>query len=377
MDNISTPKIYKDKWLMFENTVVKPLELTDCNDTISGICLADLTMNECTEKFRGDSDMGYYVKINNKSICVPIRSAVNARINPSYRLKNQDIYKFPKNVKFTYFQNKEVYPYPPLHSAQVFYNNIININSYDDKNFGFTADVTKNNSRVYLNDKNNLNLIILPKITTNNALVSYKPIYYGDYITIHVPNTTLILRQDENNILRFIIRSFENILDENSFFNSNITFYLDSDDKTKKGKPVNWQDPIIIRSEGNNIVKINENNQLIIVRDDKKLSEKEKYFRLDTKQDGYYCENNNCKKINYDKAIKVKDSESLKIKKQDNTLTDFYFKDDCWGTCNSKNNNAFFKYQESNKNNVPIFFYIFLGIISILIFILIIKRRSN
>jgi hypothetical protein len=107
------------------------------------------------------------------------------------------------------------------------------------------------------------------------------------------------------------------------------------------------------------------------------LSGKEKYFRLDTKQDGYYCENNNCKKINYDKAIKVKDSESLKIKKQDNTLTDFYFKDDCWDTCNSKNNNAFLKYQESNKNNVSIFFYIFLGIISILIFILIIKRRSN
>jgi maltodextrin utilization protein YvdJ len=103
------------------------------------------------------------------------------------------------------------------------------------------------------------------------------------------------------------------------------------------------------------------------------LSEKEKYFRLDTKQDGYYCENNNCKKINYDKAIKVKNSESLKIKKQDNTLTDFYFKDNCWGNCSSsKNNNSFLEYQESNKNNVPIFLYIFLAIISILIFILII-----
>ena len=73
-DKVPYPEIYKDKWLKFDKTLLYPMEINDCNDTIDGMCFENLTLDECTEKCVGDCDFGYHVKVDNKSICVPIRS---------------------------------------------------------------------------------------------------------------------------------------------------------------------------------------------------------------------------------------------------------------------------------------------------------------
>ena len=74
---LNKPEIYKDKWLKFDKTVLYPMEINDCNDTIDGICFKNLSFDECTEKCVGDCDFGYHIQTSKENICVPIRSKVN------------------------------------------------------------------------------------------------------------------------------------------------------------------------------------------------------------------------------------------------------------------------------------------------------------
>ena len=44
---INKPWLYKDRWLIFPDTVFSNLDLTDCNDTINGICTNNKTLEQC------------------------------------------------------------------------------------------------------------------------------------------------------------------------------------------------------------------------------------------------------------------------------------------------------------------------------------------
>jgi hypothetical protein len=44
-DKVPYPEIYKDKWLKFDKTVLYPMEINDCNDTIDGVCFENLTLD--------------------------------------------------------------------------------------------------------------------------------------------------------------------------------------------------------------------------------------------------------------------------------------------------------------------------------------------
>ena len=48
--NIDNPKLYKKKWLLFNNSLLQPIKLNDCDESIYGHCLKNLTLNECINK---------------------------------------------------------------------------------------------------------------------------------------------------------------------------------------------------------------------------------------------------------------------------------------------------------------------------------------
>ena len=110
---VNKPYKYGDKWSVWSKTILNDMEISDCNDTIEGVCLENQTLDECINRCTGDCGAGVYFKFHNgKSICVPIRTAVHPSFNPIYRLRKQSYYDI-KDVDVSVFVNTELFPNPP------------------------------------------------------------------------------------------------------------------------------------------------------------------------------------------------------------------------------------------------------------------------
>lgn len=360
---INKPEIYKDKWLKFDKTVLYPMEINDCNDTIDGVCFKNLSFDECTEKCVGDCDFGYYIQTNNENICVPIRSKVNIDSNPSFRLRNQNIYNFRDDVSITYFQNKDLYPYPPS-NAYVYYNSRINIREYNNKNSYMTVDITKNNSDVTMSENGTV-MILQPKII-NTFIDNSTKIKYNQHLSIHIPVTSLIMRENENQKIAFNILDSE-IKNKYQTFAPRRLFYFEN---INNSNYVKWFEPFYIKTLRNEYLT-NKNNKISVCTE----KENATIFCLIPQLIPYYCNNGNCENTNIENVSMNYRKDSLEMKDSNGNINTVYFNDNCWGNCNniksSVNNN-------SNKNNIIFIIsisFVFFIIISIII-LLVLKNHE-
>ena len=204
-------------------------------------------MDYCIKKCENsnDCDALYNVKIDDTNICVPIRTSIINEVNPSYRLKNQNIYNFDNNVDITFLQNKEKYPYPVYKSRQILYNNLLSSSLYYKKDYSLTFD----KSEIFMDTKSNTNMIILPNKSRNNTFTKWKPVKYSDLLSFHIHITTLVLTRKYDNKLNFEIRTSYNISLQNTELKSDIT-YIESIDKNKINDIINWFEAFIIKNIG-------------------------------------------------------------------------------------------------------------------------------
>ena len=359
---LNKPEIYKDKWLKFDKTVLYPMEINDCNDTIDGVCFKNLTLDECTEKCVDDCDFGYHIQTNNENICVPIRSKVNIDSNPSFRLRNQNIYNFRDDVSITYFQNKDLYPYPPS-NVYVYYNSRIKIREYN-KNSYMTVDITKNKSGVTMSEDNTV-MIIQPQIV-NNFIDNSKKIKYNQYLTIHIPATSLIMRVNENqkigfNILDSEIKNrYQNLAPRRLFYFENVN----------NSKYVKWFEPCYIKTLRNKYLT-NTNNKISLTEEKQKAT----VFCLTPQLIPYYCNKGKCENTNIENVSMNYRKDSLEMKESDGNINKVYFNDNCWGNCNNINSSV---NNNTNKNNITFIIsisFVFFIIISIII-LLVLKNHE-
>lgn len=362
---LNKPEIYKDKWLKFDKTVLYPMEINDCNDTIDGICFKNLSFDECTEKCVGDCDFGYHIQTSKENICVPIRSKVNIDSNPSFRLRNQNIYNFKDDVSITYFQNKDLYPYPPS-NVYVYYNSRINIREYNNKNSYMTIDITKNKSDVTMSEDSTV-MILQPQIV-NTFIDNGAKIKYNQYLTIHIPVTSLIMRVNENQKIGFNILDSE-IKNRYQTFAPLRLFYFENVNNNNS-KYVKWFEPCYIKTLGGEYLN-NRNNKISLSVE----KEEATVFCLTPQLIPYYCNNGNCENTNIENVSMNYKKDLLETKDSNGNINTVYFNDNCWGNCNniksSVNNNP-------NKNNIIFIIlisFVFFVIISIII-ILVLKNHE-
>ncbi len=367
--NISKPEIYKDKWLKFNDAVLYPMELCDCNDTIGGVCLSGLTFEECVDKCKGDCDIGYYIEFDsNKNICVPIRSEVYSDINPSFNLRNKDIYNFNDNVKITYFQNTEKYPFQKPSTMELYYTDVVSIVSYYNPKIALNLKSLKSDEYAYMSEIETFeNISILPNISTNSKLLDWLPINYGNYLTLNIPNSNLILRNTLDNVLNFQTISFDDSIGKDKVFNNDIIFYLEPLDKNNKNKIVRFGEPFVIKTTNKGVV-FNDGSMLKVTYEPiDKMSKEQIYFTFTPKMSYYYCDSSICKTVSYDNIIFQEGSKSLQTKNSNGELTDVYFKPNCSQMCDvNKLQNV--KTLSSNKQKKSMIF----GIIIIIVIIIMI-----
>ena len=133
---VPQPREYNN-WMIWPNTILNNMELSDCNDTINGVCLQDKTLEECISECTGDCGTGIYFKFaTGKTVCVPIRTGIHPKLNPVYRLRKQEYYDLsPQDVEVSVFVNKDKFAYPPGLSNAIFYYDFITIQNVENKNF--------------------------------------------------------------------------------------------------------------------------------------------------------------------------------------------------------------------------------------------------
>ena len=353
---LNKPEIYKDKWLKFDKTVLYPMEINDCNDTIDGVCFKKLTLDECTEKCVGDCDYGYHVEAGNESICVPIRSKINIDSNPAFRLRNQNIYNFNDDVSVTYFQNKDLYSYPPS-NAYVYYNSILNIREYYNKDAFMEVDINKNKSEIHIG-KNGTNLSLLPKIV-NTFIDATTKVRYNQYLTIHIPVTSLVMRENADQKIAFDIldseikNRYQKLAPLRLFSFEHINGNTDY---------IKWFEPFYIKtlnggylSNVNNIINVSQQKENGTV------------FCLTPQVIPYYCNNGMCESTELENIAMNENKDSLVIKDQNGTESKVYFDNNCWNNCKGIATNEI---NMAKNTNTILMAFVFLAITIIIIIII-------
>lgn len=313
--HIHPSKNNPDTWLVFPDTVFSDLDSLDCNDTISGTCYTNKTLDECINVCANsaeDCETGYYVKGQGVNMCVPLKVS-HRRLNPVYRLRNKNIYPIMSNLNVRTFINGKKHPFPPDMANAVFFDDFFQLESVGRPGLRLTPPINeKINDRIEFG-KDGINIQFLPyKDTTEKVTVSL-PIRYGDNVIINIPGTNLVMLKDDSRAetnagLRWVSRILSNPDIQNTFKIHSTT--------RKDGDIAFYGDTIYFTFQDIFLVHYNESSNLLEavyenIRNHEGGSDNENiYFKLVSRVETYYCENDSsgCLPVN------IQDTETDGVK---------------------------------------------------------------
>lgn len=345
--DIPRPLKYK-KWNIWPETVLDKMEYySSCKDTIEGVCLTNKTLEECIDECGNESAMGYYIKLRNgDSICVPIRTDVHPYLNPVFRLRNKNIYKELKNIQIFTFIDSSVFKFPPDSSNLVFYNDILTIKDTKFNNTLGKENIEVNEGDiVYLDDKIDNNITLIPDKLLSDILSKYIPVRFGTMFNIFLPGTSLKIVVDQtNSILKW---KFSTILTAGEFMIVPVNHHHKINDI------VSYNDEFHIIYKSNYIVLFDiKSNYLFVKNKNIKLvkKEEERYvstFKFISKMTAYYCDEGKCKSIPMTNVKTIGNSSFYKNHKIISSSNPF-----CFGICkNNTTNISSIRPQDQLKNN--------------------------
>lgn len=327
--NLPKPWVYKDKWMIWSNSVLDIIKIADCDDTINGICLSGKTVQECIDQCIGDCGAGYHIQLeDDTSICVPIRTAIHPHLNPVYRLRNQSIYPELDHVKVSTFVNTDFFPFPPNLANVVFVRDIITMkDAVNGNTIGKKDTEIKNKELIYMDYGQDNNITLLLTHISAGQVSQYIPVRYGDFLQISVPATSLMAQVNENS------KSLEWDMNVGLFHGADTSFRIMPIDNTKiLGDIVTFDDTFAILYANNSVVVLNpKHNYLELVNDNLQDVLKNKNFvstfQFISKMKGYYCEGKECK------SVPIKDIQTFGPTGSYKGVT-VSKNPNCWGVCN-------------------------------------------
>ena len=366
--DISKPWRYKNKWMVWPETTLDSIIISDCNDTINGICLSGKTISQCIDECKEGCAAGYHMEFKNgTTLCAPLLTNNRPHLNPVHRLRKKEIYRELENVKISTFVNTDYFPFPPEEGNVVFFQDIL---SMSDKLNGMSITL-KNNDHdlIYLDKDMENNLQFIDALITASQVERYMPLRYGQPCQIATPATSLLISVSSKNTLEWKESS-------RLFSTENTTFSLIPIDSTKKlGDLVTYNDVFGIK-HGNSLVVANIHYPYLQLSNDTIENKDIIYkFILTSKMMGYYCDGRNCKQV------PIKDIETIGSAGMYKGVT-VGRNPDCWGVCKYTNSTIELKnapdiIRSSNKHSyIRIILIVILSMIIIIIMsIIILKLR--
>lgn len=375
--SLPKPWLYNNKWLVWPGTVFNSLEISQCDDTINGICLTNKTIEECINECTGDCEAGYHISFENgETICLPLKTNISTSyINPIYLLTSQ--YNIPElnAVHISSYVNRDKFSFPPDLANTLFYNDILTIKSDDMyiSNKGKTP--IENNDILYMSPNKysqEINIQLLQTIEARPQISNYIPIKYGDFVSLSIPVTSLVGRV--NRKTDFI----EWISDKGSFYSEkDVDFKIMPVDGSgnKIGDNVIYGDKIIFEYGGSGFVTINKKDKYLQIENIP--ASKASVFTFESKMNGYYCENNSCKSIEMNKT--TPSTEKRGGARYNGKIIGR--NKDCWGMCSymiPNTNNEIYPFMTTGPpylNNEKYIYIILVMITCIIGFIIYVKYK--
>jgi hypothetical protein len=191
------PWVYKN-WNVFDDVVLTNLNLSDCGNTINGFCEHTDTPEECIAMCRdapqGNCTHGYFIQTPDRhNYCVPLRDHTEVTF-PYHRLRQKDYYPIMKDMKTSFFANRDVYPFPPFNPNMVFYRDKFILRHKDSgldigtNNDTLTQSVTFSmNTSVYVQ--------LVPKDISRSKVDDYVAVKNGDEVVINIPGTAFVFHR--------------------------------------------------------------------------------------------------------------------------------------------------------------------------------------
>jgi len=303
MTNIPKPYRYGEDWLVFPDTTYTKLDILDCDDTTRGLCIEDMSINQCIDeckKFSKYCTFGYYVKTRGgKSLCAPLRTIeIYPDLNPVSIIANKDTYPEFVNAEVSTFMNAKVHPFPRNQSNTVFYRDIMNLyNVETNTSVDTNSDSLKHGSNILFTKGDSLNVTFFPKDRNTINIAPYVPIMYGDHVSINVANSALVMKKDETT---------EDIRWSHSLgiLDDDFSFVIMPLSRGKIGEPVAYGDKIAILCsvDGYYLVVNPKIGNVLTAHSgdiDRILDVGSYYptFMLESEMMAYYCDKKECKSV--------------------------------------------------------------------------------
>jgi hypothetical protein len=300
--NLPKPYLYKEKWLIFPDTAFTKLDILDCDDTIWGMCVEDVSLDQCIEqcnKFSKYCTAGYHVKTKSgKTLCAPLRTEIYPDLNPVSIIQHKDAYPEFIDAKVSTFINAKVHPFPRNQANTVFYKDIMNlINVETNTSIDSSEESLKNGLPIVFNKGERLNITFFPDDINSLNVAPYVPVIYGDFVHINVANSALVMKKDD--VTQEVIWSQSLGVET-----TDLAFRILPISRGKIGEPVAYGDKIMFTyaTEGIYlIVDLYAGNTLVFHSGDyERLRSLDTYyptFTLESKMMGYYCDNGECKSV--------------------------------------------------------------------------------
>lgn len=363
MDKVEKPRKYKNKWLVWPNTILETMNITDCNDTINGKCILDIPIEKCIEKSEGESALGYYVKFKNgDSICAPIRTSIHPNLSPVYRMIPKDTYSELNDVEVSTFVNTDYYPFPPDHSNVIFFKDLLELKNVESGLFlGSDFLYPENNQLAHFGEGIDINVELIPSLSSAVQVTQQVPITYGTYFNIIIPGTNLSLSKVPNKS-EFQWISIAEFLDDDFAFK-----IIPLDNSKKEGDIVSYSDKFNIVYGDISLIGVNKYTGILEVIFRNITSQRNDIdtqitFQAVSKMLGYYCDNNGeCKSVPIEEITPKGLGGRYKGKM-------VYKQNKCFGLC-KYNTDIFYSLNQTVKGGVK--YVIILGLILVIFIILV------
>lgn len=297
--NIPKPWQYKNKWLVWPETVLDFMQLSDCDDDIEGICLTGKSVKECIDSCSKGCGAGYHILFHDtgSTVCVRLKTSNQPNMNPAFRLRRQSFYPELNDVTVSTYINTDFFPFPPELANAVFYQDIL---SLEEVTTGLKVGEENTEidvrSPIFMSKGGSDNINLLPAQMSMAQIVQYQPVLYGDAIQFSVPGTSLLARESVNSpgMLEWVATT-------GMFYGNDLSFRIMPSDASKKvGDIVTYDDIFIIQYNNISVVVVSDRNFLEIVHDnlnDVSRNNGKSSFKFVSKMSGYYCDGKTCKKI--------------------------------------------------------------------------------
>ena len=374
--NIKNIKLDKDNWALIKDASFKPFESPrSCANTIDSNCIRNLTPEQCVQKCKNSEycDAGYWINIPKKtdkgsegSYCLPLSTFFLEGENPSYYVFNKNDIPGAKNLNTYYFVNTNKYPFPDYRVNYIFANDHVLLENVE-KNV-IVSNMNSNAPAVKLSRNGNTKLeLFLDKMQIGDAVVNIKR---NNYIFINAIGTSLIMQRlnllpqsfsNQDSTKGFINRNenknikkyYEKDVDKNFYYRNYIKWFaglswnmndweggieiIPVKSTSKSGKLL-YTDEFILRYGGGQVIGLEKSGDSYILRlfnmdlNDIKNQKIPHVFRFNPDFSVYYCENDECKRVNISETVVDKNNPERR------TYNGFPVTRDgkCFGACHHK-----------------------------------------